>query len=67
MASAVIKNNFKLLPFLILVIVNSSIVTNACLGESIPLGPDNLAFSIDILALNQQEHSGIHKISEILL
>ena len=27
-----------------LVIVNSSLITNACIGESIPLGQDNLAF-----------------------
>ncbi|MHA1551713.1 MAG: hypothetical protein ACTSQC_07190, partial [Candidatus Heimdallarchaeaceae archaeon] len=66
MASMIIKNSFKLLPFLMLVIVNSSIITNACIGESIPLGPVNIAFSIDILALNQQEHAGIHKISEVL-
>ncbi len=66
MESTVTKNSFKLLPFLILVIINTSIITTACLGESIPLGPGNLAFSIDILALNQQEHAGIHKISEVL-
>jgi ABC-type transport system substrate-binding protein len=66
MASTVTKSSFKLLPFLILVIINTSIITTACLGESTPLGPGNLAFSIDILALNQQEHAGIHKISEVL-
>ncbi len=48
-------------------IVNSSVLTNACIGESIPLGSDNLVFSIDILAPNQQEHSGIHKIADVLL
>lgn len=66
MASKIIRNKFKLLTYLVIFTVNSSVITNACLGESIPLGPDNLAFSIDILAPNQHEHPEIHKISEIL-
>ena len=67
MNSTIIKNSFKLLPFLMLVIVNSSIIMTACVGTSNPSDPVPIAFSIDILAPNQQEHPYIHKIVGILL
>ncbi|MCK4973338.1 MAG: hypothetical protein KAS52_08450, partial [Candidatus Heimdallarchaeota archaeon] len=61
MASTVTKNSFKLFPFLMLVIVNTSIISTSNTSN-----PVQIAFSIDLQTLNPNEHSAIPRIAGLL-